>query len=171
VAISGSGSARLRFGGQAICEIGGVVAPTELVTHYETSLFQQESGASACTSVNGRSLRFGFFCEVSGSCPAQLWADGTVLNEWSTPAQRNTVSVTETGSGESDEPGRELVSVICAGSYRVEVTHGSSTSVVAGGTSDRQIVTIRIVESGESNLSVSAESNGQNCDRRIPSRR
>ena len=170
IAVSGSGSARLRLGGQAICEMGGVVAPTEIVTHYESSLFQQETGASACTSVNRGKLKFGFFCNLSGSCPAQLWSNGTVLNEWSAPMQRRSVSVSVNGELEMEGPVRELISTICTGSYRVEVTHGNSSSTVAGSTSDRQVVTIRIVESGESNLALSAESDGENCGGRFPLR-
>lgn len=177
--VGAGGEARATFSRDAFCTIGGVATPTEIVSRFESSLFRQLSGATSCTSRREESLTFGFFCDLTEPCPAMIWANGKIVSEWSSDADASSSSV-EIEVPEIDVPDvpsvevpdvpapdpatrRELVSVICSGSYRIVVDQESSRAESSGSVSGRNRTVVRIVEEGTSGLSVSTITTSGPC--------
>ncbi len=177
--VGANGEARATFSRDAFCTIGGVATPTEIVSRFESSLFRQLSGATSCTSRREESLTFGFFCDLTEPCPAMIWANGKIVSQW-TGSDAGASSTVEIEVPEIDVPEppevevpnvsaadpatrRELISVICSGSYRIVVDRGSSRAESSGSVSGRNRTLVRIIEEGNSGLSLSTITTSGPC--------
>ncbi|HET7507252.1 MAG TPA: hypothetical protein VFJ53_02735 [Solirubrobacterales bacterium] len=152
--------ARMVFGGQAICTLGGVGMPTVIVSRYRSSLFLQRNGSTSCAGLSGPEDKFGVFCHRTALCPVEVTVDGYVRTEWRPRPLSRSLRV--------GAQRREIVLWICAVSYRVAVRrsgNGSESSGESSGyTFPPAVSVVRITEFGSYGLGISGESTTEACD-------
>ncbi|HEY3492502.1 MAG TPA: hypothetical protein VGK43_06095, partial [Solirubrobacterales bacterium] len=151
-----AGSARVAFAQQALCRLGGVLPATKVVSRLRGSLFLQKSGATACESLLGQNLKFGYFCGRTGPCPVSVLVVGKILSEW----RKNSSRVL---AGLSRPLRKELVLSICSSAYRVTVGGRGKHGEASGYSSPPQQVIVKIVEVGDFGLEISSEPGGEAC--------
>lgn len=158
--VAGAAVARIAFGQEAVCMLGGVSMPTAIVSRYRGSLFLQRNGSTTCGSLSGQETKFGVYCRRTALCPVEVSVDGSVLTEW-----KSRPALARLGSRPRN---REIVLWICGVSYRVAVQrHGNGgeySGEASGYTFPPQLSVVRIVEFSSYGLGIDGEATGEPCD-------
>ncbi|HYJ22826.1 MAG TPA: hypothetical protein VEW07_12500 [Solirubrobacterales bacterium] len=129
-----NGLARLSFGNEAHCTVGGGSdQPSEIVARWESDvLMRVVRGDASCTAASPRPASE-FFCDAStGPCSLKVRARGTYIAQLEPPPEA-LASLTESFH-------RHARLVVCSGFIRVEVDGGEALGSVSG--RNRFVITV-----------------------------
>ncbi len=134
--------ARVSFRRQARCVLGPTSGVTQIVTRsYEpNTLFRQLAGRTQCI-MSRKQRSIGFFCGLTGNCPAVLTAAGEII--------ARTFGSSAARESEAGGPTKTRI-VICSGFATVIVADPSGSVIAkasAGGSSKSRFV-ITLIETG-----------------------